>query len=76
MKEKQQPKKSSPLIDQLFTLSLSYACRLFKTKNQVLDVLSHGKTIKPLIEDKYNTKMLESIERKGKFRTRNIETEL
>lgn len=56
MRGKEQPKKSSPLIDKLFTLSVSYACRLFKAKNQVLDVLSHSKTIKPLINEKYNTK--------------------
>lgn len=43
MKGKIQPKKCSPIIDQLFNLSLSYACRIFKAKNNLLDVMSRTK---------------------------------
>jgi hypothetical protein len=75
MRGKKHPNKANPLIDQLFTLSLSYACRLFKTKNQVLDVLSRNNTIKPIIDNKYKSKMTESVQIPKNFRTRNNEDE-
>lgn len=43
MKGKRTAANSSPLIDRLFSLSISYACRLFKAKNQILEMLSSGK---------------------------------
>jgi len=43
IKNKKEPHIASPVVDQLFTLSLSYACRLFKVKNQLIDILTHKK---------------------------------
>lgn len=43
MKGKKTPQISHPIIDQLFNLNISYACRLFKAKTRVLEILSSGK---------------------------------
>lgn len=43
MKGKKAPQISHPIIDQLFNLNISYACRLFKAKTRVLEILSSGK---------------------------------
>ena len=39
VKGKKVPKCSHKSIDELFTLSLNYACRLFKAKSQIVDAL-------------------------------------
>jgi hypothetical protein len=36
MRSKKTTPQQHPLIDQLFNLSISYACRLFKAKNKAL----------------------------------------
>ncbi len=36
MKEKQKPLYSHPIIQNLFNLTISYACRLFKAKTKIL----------------------------------------
>lgn len=43
MRTKKTTPQQHPLIDQLFNLSISYACRLFKAKNKVLEMLTEGK---------------------------------
>lgn len=40
MRAKKGTPQTHPLIDQLFNLSISYACRLFKAKTKVLEMLS------------------------------------
>jgi hypothetical protein len=70
LKNKKEPLKSSPVVDQLFTLSLSYACRLFKAKNQLIDVLTHKKIERSKTEEHYQT----PIKRVRKIRMASNET--
>jgi hypothetical protein len=43
MKGKKAAKRESEIIDHLFTLSLSYVCRLLKANNQIVDIVKEGK---------------------------------
>jgi hypothetical protein len=43
MRAKKAAPQAHPLIDQLFNLSISYACRLFKAKTKILEMLSEGR---------------------------------
>lgn len=40
MRAKKAAQQTHPLIDQLFNLSISYACRLFKAKTKVLEMIT------------------------------------
>jgi hypothetical protein len=54
MKGKRTPLHKSPFIDKLFTLGISYACRLFKAKTHVLEMFSSGRfNFSQLKKDKY-----------------------
>lgn len=70
MKGYSNPKYHHPLIDQLFTLSLGYACRFFNAQKELIDVLANQK-ISPKGEEREEEKnvkpMVKTRRRKFQF---------
>ena len=44
LRGKKRPASAHPDVEKIFNLTVSYACRLFKTKKQILNIISSGKT--------------------------------